>query len=274
METFAIFEEFTEHAITPDERHVKRMNLEPLIFDILKSKYGKQLADAWAHYKVKPASEVNKTVVIIEPRIHSNLQFLLHNVAYYANGWAITIVCSKKNLQYCQLLAEHNKDVITFLPLFKENLERDAARQEYNRLLKSEEFYQAIPCENMCCIQTDAYLRRHIPDSILDYDYAASPFSWDRDHAGGGITFRKKTVFLDLCRRSKRIIESEDCFASASIQDFGYKMPKWEEGLKFFCESILYANTVGVHQWWTFLRNVPNSPQCKQIFHTLLTLEL
>lgn len=274
METFSIFEEYTDQPMTPEERHQKRLNLEPLIFDILKSKYGKQLEQHWKKYTVKKASETNKTVVIIEPRIHYNLQFLLHNVAYYARDWSITFVCSDKNLKYCQEIAEHNKNNITFLPMFVQNPNREGARQDYNVLLKSAAFYEAIPCENMIIIQTDAYLRRNVPDSIMNFDYVASPFSWDKEHAGGGLTFRKKSVFIDICKNSKRIIQSEDCFASGSIVDFKYKMPNWEEGLRYFCESILYAQTVGVHQWWTFLRSIKNSPQCEQIFHTLLTLEL
>lgn len=274
METFSIFEEYVDHAITPEERHSKRVTLEPLIFDILKSKYSKQLEMSWKNTKLVKVSETTKTVVIVEPRIHCNLQFLLHNVAYYAKGWAITIVCSEKNLKYCELLCENHKEFVTILPIFNQSLKYDEARQDYNKLLKSVKFYESIPCEHMIIIQTDAYFRRHIPDTIMAYDYIAAPFSWDRDHAGGGLSYRKKSVFLDICKRSQRIIESEDCFASACIQEYGYKMPKWEDGLKFFCESILYANTIGVHQWWTFLRNVKKSPQCEQIFHSLLTLEL
>lgn len=274
METFTLFDEYQTHAITSDERHAKRMNLEPLIFDILKSKYSRQLAASWASTTIKKPSETDKTVVIIEARIHPNLQFLLHNVAYYCKDWAITFVCSDKNLKYCQELAEHHKENITFLPLFKFTEDRETARGEYNRLLKSAELYEAIPCDNMLIVQTDSYLRKHLPDSILKYDYVASPFSWEKEHAGGGMSFRKKAAMLEIVKSSKRYIESEDVFMSTSVQDMGYKMPKWEEGLRYFCESTLYAQTCGVHQWWTFLRNVPGAPQCKQVFHALLTLEL
>lgn len=274
METFTIFDDYTDTVMTPEERNEKRLHLEPLIFDILKSKYSKQLEMNWKNITLKKATETNKTVVIVEPRNHSNLHFLMHNVVYYARGWALTIVCSDKNKKYVEVLSEHHLPNVTILPLFSQNPNREQARQDYNELLKSTKFYEAIPCENMMIIQTDAYLRRHVPDTLLQWDYVASPFSWDREHSGGGLTFRKKSVFLEICKKSKRIIQSEDYFASASIQDLGYKTPKWEEALRYFCESVLYAQTVGVHQWWTFLRNVPGQPQCEQIFHSLLTLEL
>lgn len=274
METFTMFDEYTDHVMTPEERNQKRLSLEPLIFDILKSKYGKQLATYWKSATLTRIENTNKAVVIVEPRIHPNLQFLIHNVAYYARDWAIIIVCSEKNKKYIEAVIDQHKNDITLLPLFDPSGNREQARQDYNALLKSEKFYEAIPCENMMIIQTDAYLRRHVPDTITKWDFVGSPFSWDRDHQGGGLTFRKKSVFLDICRKSNRIIQSEDCFASASIQDFGYKMPKWEEALRYFCESVLFAQTVGVHQWWTFLRNVKGSAQCEQIFHNLLTLEL
>ena len=274
METFSIFHGYTDHAITSEERHEKRMQLEPLIFDILKAKYSKPLSIAWKSSKLSTVSETRKTVVIIEPRLHSNLQFLMHNVAYYCQGWALTIVCSNTNLEYCKILGEQHKNVITYLPLFQFQDNRDLARSEYNRLLKSAEFYEQIPCENMIIIQTDCYFRKHMSDLIMRYDYVASPFSWDKEHQGGGISFRKKSVMINICNNSKRKIESEDVFTSSSIQEMGYRMPKWEEALIFFCESTLFAQTIGVHQWWTFLRNIEGTHQCKQVFHALLTLEL
>ena len=269
-----MFDEYTDHVMTPEERNEKRLRLEPLIFDILKSKYGKQLEAYWKHATLKKVEDTNKAVVIVEPRIHSNLQFLIYNVAYYARDWSLIIVCSDKNKKYIEAVLDHHKDNVLLLSMFDPSINREQARQEYNTLLKSTRFYEAIPCENMLIIQTDAYLRRHIPNSLLDWDFVGSPFSWDRDHQGGGITFRKKSVFLDICKRSQRIIQSEDYFASASIKDYGYKMPKWDDALRYFCESVLYAQTIGVHQWWTFLRNVKGSIQCEQIFHSLLTLEL
>jgi hypothetical protein len=274
METFTIFHGYTEYAITPEERHEKRIQLEPLIYDILKAKYSKPLSMAWKHFKIPKPSETRKTVVIVEPRLHSNLQFLMHNVAYYCQGWALTIVCSNDNLEYCKVLGEQHKDSITYLPLFQFQDDRELARSEYNRLLKSKEFYEQIPCENMLITQTDSYFRKHMSDAIMNYDYVASPFSWDKDHQGGGLSFRKKSVMLNICANSKRKIESEDVFISASIKEMGYKMPKWEEALIFFCESTLFAQTIGVHQWWTFLRHVEGTNQCKQVFHALLTLEL
>jgi hypothetical protein len=274
METFTIFHGYTDHAITPEERHEKRVQLEPLIYDILKAKYSKALSMAWKSIKIPRPSETRKTVVIVEPRLHSNLQFLMHNVAYYCKDWALTIVCSNENLEYCKVLGEHHRDVITYLPLFQFQDDRELARGEYNRLLKSAEFYEQIPCENMLITQTDSYFRRHMSDTIMKYDYVSSPFSWDKEHQGGGISFRKKSVMLNICANSKRKIESEDVFTSCSIKEMGYKMPKWEEALIFFCESTLFAQTIGVHQWWTFLRHVQGTNQCKQVFHALLTLEL
>ncbi len=274
METFSIFHSYTDHAITPEERHSKRVKLEPLIFDILKAKYSKSLLFSWKANRIPAAGTTPKTAVIVESRIHPNLQFLLHNLAYYCRGWHIAIVCSKENLEYCQIIAEHNKDVITFLPIFNPPGSGEIAKQSYNTLLKSAEFYSQLPGEYFLITQTDSYLKRHMPDTILQFDYVASPFSWEKEHQGGGISFRKKSAMLKICQESKRQIESEDVFISCSATDLGLKKPKWEEALKYFCESTLFAGTIGVHQWWTFLRHVPGTDQCRQVFHALLTLEL
>ena len=144
METIHIFDEFKQPAseTTLELRHQKRMALEPLIFDILKAKYGSILKEHFLQTTLPTSSE--NCIVIIERRIHPNLEFLLHNAVYFAPGWSICFVCSNINLAYCQEISGIQKSNISFLPIFQGSPGRDQAREEYNQLLKSTEFYEFL----------------------------------------------------------------------------------------------------------------------------------
>jgi hypothetical protein len=252
MQTIHIFDEFPESMseISVERKHLKRQRLEPLIFDILKSKYSGLLCKFWETYKVP--KNMNKCVVLIERRIHENLFFLLRNAAYFARGWSICIVCSDMNLGFCKEISGHNKDNITFLPIFKGNPEPAIGKEEYNALLQSPEFYKQFAAEYLLCMETDTYLRREIPEDLLEYDYAASPYEWDESFSGGGISFRKREVMIHICETLSEKNPNQDVYICDGICKLGYKMPEFMKGITYFAESCLYEDPVGIHQWWTF----------------------
>jgi hypothetical protein len=272
MNTINIFDEFPEsfENISPELRHKKRIALEPFIYDILKSRYGKFLDNWWKTYTVPKESD--KTIVIVERRIHPNLWFLIRNLSYFCQGWSVVFVCSNTNIKYIQEIVEHNKNNCMYMVAFSDSPEREKAIKEYNFLLKDSNFYTALPSENCLFVQTDTYLRKPIPNEILNYDYVSSPFTWDETSAGGGISFRKKSSMIDICKRSKCTYENEDTFICEGVKNLGYKMPEFMEGITYFVESCLYEDPVGIHQWWTFF--YPGMEYANEIFQSLLDLQI
>ena len=279
MQTRHIFDEFPEIGgeLTDERRHQKRLRLEPLIYDIVKARYLKPLEEFWNTYEIPMNSD--KCVVIVERRIHENLYFIMRNMAYFARGWSMSIVCSDINLEYCKQISGHNKDRITLLPLFKGSPDGNTAKSDYNDLLKNPEFYSMFSAENLLFAQTDTYLRKSIPDNLIKYDYVASPFAWDETMAGGGLSFRKRTAMIDICRKMGIIQCDEDVYISRGVKELGYNMPKIMEGITYFAESCilvepynLYGGAVGVHQWWTYF--IPTMEHAERIFNTLLTLDI
>ena len=214
MQTIRIFDEFPETMgeITNERKHLKRQRLEPLIFDILQRKYLGMLIEAWKKDQIP--KNTNKCVVLVERRIHENLFFLLRNIAYYAKGWSVCIVCSDINIEYCKEISEHNKDNITFLQLFKGNPDSKAAKEEYNYLLQDANFYEQLTSENILFMETDTYLR--------------------------------------ICDTIKEKNTNQDVYICEGVNKLGYKMPEFMKGITYFAESCFYEDPVGVHQWWTF----------------------
>lgn len=251
-----------------EDRHIKRIKLEPLIFDILKSKYGKILQEKYKTYQPPDIGKEKGLIIIIERRIHENLQFILHNAATAAPDWRIIMICSDINKNYCELIGENKATVI---PIYKGNPGRDAARNEYNKILKDPEFYRMLPSENLLFLQTDSYLRKQIPDFFTNYDYIGAPFTWDRDNMGGGLTFRKRSAMINICTNFHEDIDSEDLFISKGIAKLNYKKPSYSEAIPYFSESTIFEEPIGVHQWWTFF--YPGIDNADVFFKKLLTLQ-
>lgn len=252
METIHIFDEFKQSIedVTLELRHQKRMALEPLIFDILKRKYGKTLKEHFLQAEISTTSE--NCILIIERRIHPNLEFLLHNAVYFAPGWSICFICSNVNLAYCQEISSSQKSNISFLPLFQGSPGRDQAREEYNQVLKSKEFYEFLPWKHLWICQTDSYFRRKIPNDIFKYDFFSAPASWDEGLQVGGMSFRNRESMLRLIKEFQENISSEDVYFSKGATALHLQVPKFEEALELIAESCLYEDPIGVHQWWTF----------------------
>ena len=246
-----IFDEFSGQANTPEEYHRKRIALEPLVFDILKQRYYNIFDTNFT--QTIPRS--NKNIVIIERRVHENFAFILRNAAYYGRGWGIIVVCSDINLEFCREAAGKKASEIIFMPLFKGHASREEGKIQYNSLLQSSEFYKALPGEFIVTVEMDSYFRKHIPDSVLEYDYIAAPYNWDTENAGGGLSFRRLSVMIDICDRCHEKNAAQDIYITMGVRSLGYKMPDLMEGITYVAESCLYEDPVAVHQWWTFFDN-------------------
>ena len=270
METIHIFDEYIENNDNKEFLHKKRLALEPLIYDILKRKYNKLFEEFWQNNKID--KKTNKSVVLIERRIHPNLNFVLKNMFYYTRDWSITVICSDTNYNYIKSISGNNKDNINIIPLMSGNPTREQAIKEYNNLLKSSEFYNLLPYEHLLIVQTDTYLRKKIDESIFDYDYVAAPYNWDFSSAGGGMSYRKKSAMIDICNNFKKDLEMEDGFINEGIKELGYKMPNYLDGMKYVSESCFYVDPMGVHQWWTFFTEKVEHKEI--IFHNYFDLEI
>jgi hypothetical protein len=270
--TIHLFDEFLlpPEEYTPEYLHQKRVRLEPLVFNVLRQKYGSLWREHWLNYI--PPANAEHCVVIIERRIHEHLELLLHNVAYYAPTWSIAIVCSNMNYSYCRAITAPHEGRIHLIRLFNDSPSRDQARDEYNSLLKSAEFYERLPWSGILIAQTDSYLRKPLPSILFNYDYIASPTSWDETHLVGGLSYRNCDAMTKICKTFTQDIPSEDVFICEGAKALGCRIPTFDEANPIFGESCLYKDPVGVHQWWTFFHI--HFEFAKEVFHALLTCEV
>ena len=141
------------------------------------------------------------TAVIIEPRQHKALQFVLNNFLENLNDeWNVIIFHGKQNYNYIMNIIETSlknyEKRIKLINLGIDNL----TLNDYNNLLKSSKFYNFIPTETFMIFQTDSMILpkyKHYINYFLNYDYVGAP--WNNKLVGnGGLSIRKKSKMLKI----------------------------------------------------------------------------
>lgn len=270
IETIHIFDEFSQAPgdLTTEERHTKRMSLDPLIYDILKTKYFAKLQEFWRNHTVPTHSD--STIVLIERRIHPNLAFLLYNAAYFARDFSIVIVCSDVNYEYCKQICGNK--AVDIRPLFQGNPEPHVGKLAYNNLQKQKDFYVSLPGEHLLLLEVDCYLRKPIPEEWKQYDLIAAPYEWDEAQVGGGFSYRNKQAMIQITEQYKDDVWAGDTYTYNGMRALGFRIPPFDVGITYVAESCIYEDPIGVHQWWTFF--FPNNlPDAEMYFKELMTLQ-
>ena len=252
-----------------------RHRYEPFVYDILKYRYGTLLDAFWKTYE--PPLISDRAFVIVERRCHPNLWFILRNIAYFGRGWAIYLFCSKQNYDYCAAILGKNLKNVHLKILYTELADSKVGVSDYNNTLKSKAFWEQIDSENLCIFQMDCYLRKPIPEELLEYDYVAPPWIWNTKLPGGsGLSLRKRSVMIDICEKKPPNDEGEDVFVALGVCEFGYNYLHSSESKKYFVESYMSDDPVAVHQWWTYAYyyNFKDTGIPKNVIETYLTLDV
>lgn len=225
------------------------------------------------YWKRQIENDVPKyTAVLIEPRCHPAMSFVLENFAKnLSDEWNILILHGNLNIDYVNNIINNElpeyKSRITTKNLHIDNLKTE----EYNDLLKSEYFYQYIPTETFLIFQTDTLIiekNREIINEFLEYDYVGAPwgetylpeFSIHEYNAvgNGGLSLRKKSKMLEIIKKNKETelfkkMNEDICF---SLQkNIEVKKPDFEKAKQFSIETIFSEKSFGIHCPWRWLSN-------------------
>lgn len=195
------------------------------------------------------------TAVIIEPREHKALSFVLKNfLENLSDEWNILIMHGNKNIDYVQNIIENElqnyKNRIQMINLNIDNL----TINEYNKLLTSETFYEKIPTEIFLIFQTDTMIcknQKSLINDFLQYDYVGAPWNETNVGGNGGLSLRKKSKMLEKLRNCNYNNENEDIYFSNSCSNL--KFPTFNESKKFSVETVFNEKSFGVHKPWPYL---------------------
>lgn len=190
------------------------------------------------------------TAVIVEPRKHPALSFVLQNfVSHLPDGWKILIFHGNQNKEFVQDI------LVTLPPRFLKPIELDIDNltiKQYNAILMSSAFYKCIPTETMLIFQTDTLiLEPQLLHTFLSYDYVGAP--WSSGGVGnGGLSLRKKSKMITITQIVKPFHENEDIYFSMQPL-VPLQKPSFEEAKQFAVETVFYQKPFGIHVPWKYL---------------------
>jgi hypothetical protein len=223
------------------------------------------------------------TAVIIEPREHKALAFVLNNfLENLDDRWNIIVFHGNKNKEHVENIIntslEKYKDRISLIDLKVDNL---GSSNEYSSVLLDKNFYDYIPTEIFLIFQTDTLICSKHKDMIydfIDYDYVGAPIYTKKNEknelywaykenipenrtgevGNGGLSLRKKSKMLEILNKCKITNDEqrkyEDLFFSFPCEDInGYKKPEYKISKNFSIENIINDKSFGLHKPWEII---------------------
>lgn len=212
--------------------------------------------------------------VIVEPMIHSDFEFCVRNVILHLSGdWTIQVHHSKVNARFVKHVLN---DIANIQYITLPHLVRDTL--EYNKLLRSTDFWDATNAEKVLIFQSDSVMLRSGISEFLDYDYIGAP--WDVNNnlrvsnmikdgslktsvGNGGFSLRSKSAMNHIIEAYGDKVPldfQEDMFFSKFSADLGYKVAPPDVAYRFSKEVRIdqYAlpageMPLGLHAAWFYM---------------------
>ena len=173
------------------------------------------------------------TAIIVEPRKHAALSYVLNNIlTNLSDDWNIIVCHGTKNLEYLQDIIKYelkSSPRISLVNLGVDNL----TIAQYNEIYATKAFHDHIPTEIFLKFETDSMIlpkNAHLINEFLQYDYVGAPWP-DRQVGNGGFSLRRKSKMLELIDKVPFIKgEADDGFFSQYLarpnNDFSIKLNK------------------------------------------------
>jgi hypothetical protein len=197
------------------------------------------------------------TAIIVEPREHKALEFVLNNfVENLSDNWNFIIFHGNKNIDYILNILK--------TPLLSKNIYRiklinlnvnNLTIRDYNNLLVSKDFYNKIPTEVFLIFQTDSIIckeNKNLINEFIKYDYVGAPLKV-KLVGNGGLSLRRKSKMLEILNNCEYKNEPEDVYFSVACDNIDLNKPDYEKSKEFGVEAIYHPNSFGVHKLWKFL---------------------
>jgi hypothetical protein len=184
------------------------------------------------------------TAIIIEPRNHKALSFVLKNIQDNLPDWGIVLFHGNQNKSMVNSL---NLTRTTLVQLPLDNM----TKKQYTEFMKSSFFFENVPTELFLIVQCDGMIiprYKHVINDFLKYDYIGGPVD---DRVGdGGFSLRRKSKMMDILNTSppKRSL-AEDMVFSSSTQ---LKKPSVNEAARFCLQSVWSSQSFGCHKPWKY----------------------
>ena len=227
------------------------------------------------------------TAIIVEPRKHKALEFVLNNICdCLTDEWRIILFHGKNNDEYAvEIVGRLNttyNNRISLVNLYVDNL----SQQTYSQLLVNKNtIYDHIETDVFLVFQTDSIIIKknaHRIYEYLHYDFVGSPWLITNYEptkncnfiGNGGFSLRNKKKMLEIIENIPYNNEPEDLFFSTNYNNIVINKPSYENALEF-CEGEATTinnleNILAVHQFWPCDYKVNTNNNVNHIYHIII----
>lgn len=228
------------------------------------------IKNIYQYTSIKYDGKTDNCVIIIDSRKSclTNLS-IINTMINLSSNWKCMIFTSKSNIRWYNDMLGDIGDVI-HLPLLDYKFNIDI----YNKILKSESFWNMIDYNKCLIIQDDGTLYRKGIEKYLKYDYVGAPWidtienlyiknNINKELVGnGGFSLRNVSMMKKICKefvdKKKTLFFNnllelpEDCFFSKYVLLKGGKIANNEEASYFSSEEIYNKHCIGIHKIWQY----------------------
>ena len=201
------------------------------------------------------------TAIIVEPRKHNALEFVLENfMENLSHNWDFIIFHGNLNKEYIIKILNSNsllKKNISRIKLINLNVD-NLTIQDYNDLLVSKDFYKDIPTEIFLIFQTDSMICKANKDLInkfFKYDYTGAPWGKNKTVGNGGLSLRKKSKMIEVIEGCPYTNKPEDVYFSGGCSEIFINKPDFEDAKEFSVEKVFNDKSFGIHKAWANLKD-------------------
>lgn len=214
-------------------------------------------------YGIQGEISTTYTAVIVEPRKHPAMEFVLNNfLENLSKSWNFIIFHGTDNKEWLEDILNRQfvseKSRISLVNLNVANI----TWHEYNRFISSAEFLEKIPTEHFLIFQTDTMICSKEKDLIytfMKYDYVGAPWPESGlkesfEVGNGGLSLRKKSKMLQIIKNIPYPFQCpEDLYYCGVNHNIPIYKPTWSEAKLFSIESIYSPRTFGIHKAWAHI---------------------
>jgi hypothetical protein len=212
-------------------------------------------------FKEPDYSSAKFTAIIVEPRKHKALDFVLGNfLENLDERWRIIVFHGTENEAFVKdIIAAKQSNRITTANIGRSNL----TKEEYSAYMMSTEFLYKVPTETFLIFQTDSMIcgdQKNTLERFLKYDYVGAPWKeipkeYERRGilvGNGGLSLRRKSKMLEIlekCPVSPSNIP-EDVFFALPCPAVRIYKPSVSMAKEFSLEMLYSPKTWGIHRAW------------------------
>jgi hypothetical protein len=215
--------------------------------------------------------EFKHTAIIIEPRKHMALEFVLNNMLDCLScEWKVILFHGINNEEYSkEIFGRLNEIYPNRLQLVKLDIV-NLNTKTYSELLATKyDVYNYIHTEYFLIFQTDSMMFKenaHFMEEFLnhDYDYVGAPWlicnyppTRERGFIGnGGFSLRKKSTMMKILERrewDENGLWEEDLYFTRNYEGIELKKPDYEKAKKFCVDEVYEYPTMSCHKVWCHL---------------------